>query len=294
MTSFTAPEVGRILKLSGTELRACLKAAFALNQPDHFKFPDLLVLKTCKGLREAKIPVVRIRRILSSLRRQLPEDQQLGSITIYADGRRVVVWDGAARWHPDSGQFLFDFEPSYVARELAIRAPRAAAVVSPHPQRLTAEQWLAVAAEQEDASPEEACRAYREALTLEPDCVTAHINLGVLHQQARRAEEAKACYQEALRCNPQESLVYFNLGVLYEEQDDHDRAIDCYQEAIVLDSNYADAHYNLALLYEAKGEKAEAIRHFQAVRRLTQRRRRRTSSGPRGPSPKRVRSLYPS
>jgi tetratricopeptide (TPR) repeat protein len=284
MTSFTAPEVGRILKLSAAELRACLKAAFSANQPEQFRFPDLLVIKTCKGLREANIPAARIRRILSSLRRQLPEDQQLGSITIYADGRRVVVWDGAARWHPDSGQFLFDFEPSRVARELAMTAPRLATAVRPDPRRLTADQWLAVAAEQEDAAPNEACQAYREVLALDPACVTAHINLGVLLQQAQRAEDAKTCYEEALRCNPHEALAYFNLGVLYEEQGDHDHAIEYYKKAVAVDSNYADAHYNLALLFEAKGRKPEAIRHFQAVRRLTQGRRRR----PRGPSPKRL------
>jgi tetratricopeptide (TPR) repeat protein len=294
MTSFTAHEAGRILKLSAAELRACVKAAFSLCQPVQFSFPDLLVLKTCKGLRQANIPVARIRRILASLRRQLPEDQQLGSITIYADGRRVVVWDGAARWHPDSGQFLFDFEPLQLARELAIKAPRLANAVSPRPGRLTVDQWLAVAAEQEDECPEEACRAYREALTLDPACVTAHINLGVLHQQAQRAEEAKRCYQEALRHNPQESLAYFNLGVLYEEQVDADRAIESYKKALAVDSNYADAHYNLALLYEATGKKAEAIRHFHAIRRLTQNRRGRPSAGSRAASPKRAPILFPS
>src|SRR5207237_7680000 len=131
--------------------------AFSANQPEQFRFPDLLVIKTCKGLREANIPAARIRRILSSLRRQLPEDQELGSITIYADGRRVVVWDGAARWHPDSGQFLFDFEPFQVARELAIKA-RLANAVAPRSGRLTVDQWLTVATEQEDEWPEVACR----------------------------------------------------------------------------------------------------------------------------------------
>ncbi|MCL6641634.1 MAG: hypothetical protein K6T92_09725, partial [Candidatus Rokubacteria bacterium] len=35
------------------------------------------------------------------------------------DGRRVVAWDGTARWQPDSGQFLLHFDADEVARKAA-------------------------------------------------------------------------------------------------------------------------------------------------------------------------------
>jgi hypothetical protein len=35
---------------------------------------------------------------------------------VYADGSRVVAWDGASRWQPESGQFLFNFEADKVVR----------------------------------------------------------------------------------------------------------------------------------------------------------------------------------
>jgi hypothetical protein len=34
----------------------------------------------------------------------------MSSLTIYASGKRVVVWDGTSAWQPDSGQFLLNFE----------------------------------------------------------------------------------------------------------------------------------------------------------------------------------------
>src|SRR6266481_1070191 len=80
-----------------------------------WSFQDLLLLKTTRGLLEARVPPRRIRRMLASLRRQLPGDQALSSVSIYADGRRAIAWDGTARWQPDSGQFLFSFDARAVA-----------------------------------------------------------------------------------------------------------------------------------------------------------------------------------
>jgi hypothetical protein len=87
-------------------LRAALFAAPSKRRPQRFTFQDLLILQTAKRLSDAKIPIPRIRRILTSLKRQLPNDGSLSTLKIYADGQRVVVWDGEARWQPDSGQFL--------------------------------------------------------------------------------------------------------------------------------------------------------------------------------------------
>ncbi|PYM71322.1 MAG: hypothetical protein DME10_16725 [Candidatus Rokuibacteriota bacterium] len=42
-----------------------------------WSFQDLLLLKTTKGLLDARIPMARIRRMMASLKRQLPDDQAL-------------------------------------------------------------------------------------------------------------------------------------------------------------------------------------------------------------------------
>ena len=112
-TYFTTGEVARILDLSGARLRSCLRSALYLTGqmgPREFTFQDLLLLRTTKGLLDAEVPISRIRKMLYSLKRQLPEDQQLWKMRFYADGRRVVVWDGNAHG-TRFGPILFDFEP---------------------------------------------------------------------------------------------------------------------------------------------------------------------------------------
>lgn len=289
---FTTHEVARILDLPEARLRSCLRAAFPSSgkpaRPLEFTFQDLLLLKTTKGLLDARVSVSRIRRILISLKRQLPEDPQLGSVTIYADGRRVVVWDGTVRWHPDSGQFLFDFEPRQMAKHIALKNP---ARKSP-PSGLTAEQWFDLASELEKNSPEEACQAYHQALQLDSSLVAAHINLGRLHHSSGRLEEAEACYRVALHYDPDEILAHFNLGVLLEDKAQPAAAIAAYREALVRDASMVDAHYNLALLYEAQGRRSEAIRHLRSAQKLGQCRKSQSptkrTSPPRRPSPFRL------
>jgi len=103
MTDFSTHEVAKALGLPDSKIRSCARAAqLAPTRDAHgrlrWSFEDLLLLKTTRGLLDAKVPARRIRRLLASLRRQLPGDQVLTSVSVYADGRRVVAWDGAARW----------------------------------------------------------------------------------------------------------------------------------------------------------------------------------------------------
>lgn len=285
---YSAREVARILKLPEDGLRRCLRAAlFSSKQTLAFSFHDLLLLKTTKGLLDARVPVARIRRILQSLKRQLPADQQLWNIRIYADGRRVVVWDAEGRWHPDSGQFLFDFEPRTVAQALPFAPSKPAEPVfggwPPGYSSLTAEQWFDVAFELEEHSPEEAREAYRRAVELQPRFVAAHINLGRLYQEGHDLERAELSYRTALHHAPDDACAHFNLGVLLEECGGAAAAEEAYRQAISCDPTFQDAHYNLALLCEAQGRKTDAIRHFASAQRLSPKRPKggRSRSKPR-------------
>jgi tetratricopeptide (TPR) repeat protein len=261
---FTARDTARILKLTDDHLRVCLRAAgFGTKVHGPYTFEELLVLKTARGLLDARIPGARIRRILDSLRRQLPEGRNLSSVTIYADGRRVVVWDGTTRWQPDSGQFLFNFSPAGVAEPAALPARRKA-----EPSSRTAADWVALALEWEADSPAEAQEAYRQALELDPSDVEAWVNLGRLCQDAGNLAQAEQCYQEALARAPGEAVACFNLGLVCEARGDCDGAIAYYRRAIESDPALRDGHQNLALLYEGAGRGPDAIRHWQIVRAL--------------------------
>lgn len=270
-------QVARIVGVPPRRLRQAVGAGLLTpHRDDHgrlrFDFVDLVLLRTMRGLLEKRVPVRQIGAILASLRRQIG-DRALTRLSIYADGRRVVAWDGASRWQPDSGQFLFNFDAAQMMRG----ACKVAQLRTPAPARRlsdpSADDWCDLAIELEDSSPLEARAAYHHALDLEPTHVIAHINLGrMLHSDGNLAS-AEIHYRAATTVEPDNALAWYNLGVLLEDARRPGEALGCYESAVIADPDLADAHYNLALLYEQTGRQRDAVRHLLIFRRLTHRRR---------------------
>jgi len=209
-----------------------------------------------------------VRRIWSSLRRQLAGDLPLTSIRILADGDRAVAWDGNAPWQPDSGQFLLEFDAGEIpgVGEGVGEGPiRTNAGETP---RLSAEQWFHLGCELENTSPVEARQAYMQALEAAPDFADAHLNLGRLDHEAGELGRAEARYRDAVRCAPEDATCHFNLAVLLDDRGRPEDAILAYEQAIVRDPDAADAHYNLGLLLESRGRRSDAMRHLMIARRL--------------------------
>jgi tetratricopeptide (TPR) repeat protein len=267
MKLFSTSEVANILNLPDSRIRSFVRAGFLAparnkTKPLQFTFQDLLFLKTAKSLLASRVPAKRILRMLSSLKRQLPDEQHLSSLKIYADGRRVVVWDGKARWQPDSGQFLFNFDARSVLRTVKLPAPKPVKV------NFTAQHWFNLGIEFEATSTEEAEQAYIKALELDPKLSEAHLNLGKLYHDAGMLEKSEAHYRAAVEYAPRDATPYFNLGVLLEDLKRPREAARCYQEALDRDSAFADAHYNLGLVLESLGNKKDAFTHLRTARKL--------------------------
>lgn len=277
MTDFSTHEVAKILGLPDSKIRSCARAALLAPTRGpggrlRWSFQDLLLLKTTRGLLEARVPPRRIRRMLASLRRQLPDDQALSSVSIYADGRRVIAWDGTARWQPDSGQFLFSFDARAVAAPGGPSPARPAAAAPFASSTRSAAEWFDLACELDPASPDEARHAYEQALALDPDLADAHVNLGRLHHAGGDAARAEHHYRAAIRNAPGDAIAHFNLAGLLEETGRATDAVASYHQALAAEPDFADAHYNLGLLLDALGRRPAAMTHLRAARRLYARR----------------------
>lgn len=274
---FDTGQAARIVGVPPVRLRQCVRAGLVHPTRDdrgrlRFGFIDLVLLRTTRGLLDRGVAMRQIARVLASLRRQIGA-RPLTRLTVYADGRRVVAWDGESRWQPESGQFLINFDAGKVVR----RAGKVANLPLPEPPatlpRLSAEEWCDLAIELEDGSPLEARAAYHHALDLDPRHVTARINLGrLLHTEGKLAG-AEAHYREAIRHEPLNGLAWFNLGVVLEDAGRPTDALPCYEEAVRSAPELADAHYNLGLLYERTGRHQDALRHLAIFRRLAPGRR---------------------
>lgn len=277
---FDTAQAARIVGVTPRRLRQCVGAGLLAPPRDprgrmRFGFVDLVVMRTMRGLMTKGVAVAQIGRVLHSLRRQIG-DRALSRLTIYADGRRVVAWDGQSRWQPDSGQFLFNFAAAPLVRGAqkvaALPKARKAAGKSSDGPNATAEEWCDLAMELEHESPIEAQAAYRHALERDPTSVMAHINLGCLLHAAGDHTAAERHYRKALKSGGDHALAWYNLGVLLEDRQHAAEALPAYERAIAADPELADAHYNAALLYERAGRKQEAVRHFAIYKRLERRR----------------------
>jgi tetratricopeptide (TPR) repeat protein len=291
---YSLREAARILELPEARLRALARAGFLEPQrgpigPLTFAFQDLLLLRTTRSLLESGVPMRQVRRVWVSLREQLASGAPLTSITVRADGARIVATDGRSQWRADSGQMLLDFDTS----EVAERAEQTAGFGrlrlveplhdAPVPLRTpvpapdweldedpvdAAAQWYEVGCELEASSADEAREAYGHALDLDPTLADAHINLGRLLHLAGEQGLAEPHYREAVRLDPDDPVPHHNLGVLLEEQGRKDEAVHAYRQAVLRDPDFADAHCNLGLLLAALGRREEAMRHLMAARRL--------------------------
>jgi tetratricopeptide (TPR) repeat protein len=267
MKLFSTGEAAKIVKLPGSRIRSFVRAGFLSPARERntlrFTFQDLLFLKTAKGLLDARVPPKKVARMLSSLKRQLPSDRHLATLKIYGDGRRVIAWDGTARWQPDSGQFLFNFDAAAIIKDRAVQPALPAGRTG-----RSAQQWFDLAVELESSSASEAEHAYRMALSVDAQFADAHLNLGKLYHDRGEFRLAEEQYRVAANAAPTDPAPQFNLAVLLEDLCRPEEAVRAYREATRLDPAFADAHYNLGLLYESLGRKAEAVMSLRTARKL--------------------------
>lgn len=272
-SGYSTKDVAALLGLSAEQVRSYVRAGFLAPEQGprgeyYFSFQDLILLRTAKGLLAARVPRRRVRLALQNLREQLPEDRALTGVRISAQGHHVVVRDGRDLWNPESGQAVFDFELSELAREASTLPLRTPETKEDEPDG--AGDWYERGSELEEVSPEEAMAAYRRALELDPGLADAHVNLGRLLHERGEAAEAERHYRLALAVRPEDATAAFNLGVALQDLGRLAEAAEAYEKALEIDRSLADAHYNLAGLYERLGQPEAAFRHLRTYRTLIQ------------------------
>lgn len=275
--TLSTAEVSRILGLGESRVRKMVRAGLCRparrkGRAYGFSFQDLVVLRTAHGLVEQHVPPARVKRALEALEKELPRGQTVSGLRIFADGRRVAVRDGKTAWEPETGQTVLDFGLDDLKRKvetLARVGGKASDGRAPSPgEKAQAEFDRAV--EIEDADPAAAITAYRAAVELDPRHADAHVNLGRLLHEAGRPADALAAYEKAVELAPNDAVAHFNLGLALEDTKGSKAAERAYERALAIDASFADAHWNLAGICEEAGRKSDALRHYAAYRRLTQ------------------------
>ena len=105
---------------------------------------------------------------------------------------------------------------------------------------------------------EEAERAYRRVLELEPDSAPAFNNLGNLYQETGAFEKAEKAYRRALEILPSYPEALVNLATFYSRQGRVSAALELYREALPLSPNREEIYNNMGTAYLRNGDYVEA------------------------------------
>jgi tetratricopeptide (TPR) repeat protein len=273
LPGFSTREVARLLRVTQARVRSLVYANFVTpgrgpGRRYRFSFQDVVVLRAARDLVASRVPSGRVARIVSQLREELPGGRGLASLRIAADGAQVVVRDGGESWEPESGQMLIDFAVADLVARAVPLVRKAAAVAHENGDAMTAEDWFALGYELEATEIDEAIRAYREAVLLDPEHAEAHVNLGrLLHERGAEAVAARH-YRQAAALRPGDATAAYDLGVALQDLGRFEEAAEAYSAAIELAPGHADTYFNLSAVCERLGREALAIRHLKTYRQL--------------------------
>lgn len=257
-------EVAEILDLPARRVRAWVRAGWVEPQRDsggatRLTFRDVALLRRIRDLEATRIPPRRVHRALDRLRATHGAAELAPGLR--AARGELVVREGDALWSPESGQCLFDFEPTPPVPVLDLSAG-----LEHRAER--ARDWFEAGGELESRDPERAREAYARALAADPSHADAYLNLGCLEHRAGDPAAAEAHYRAALALRPADPIALFNLAVALEDRGRDAEARESYAASLAADPAHADAHFNLARLCERLGDSAAALRHWTAYRQL--------------------------
>ncbi len=268
MTGYATRDVSELIGFNADQVRHYVRRGLLTPERGgrgeyRFSFQDVVLLRTAKGLVDAKVSSRRAHRVLLKLKDELATVKSLSAVRIFADGNHVVVREDSSVWNAESGQGHLDFAVSELADNVAALGRRKQDVLAATAE-LDSDDWYNLGLDFEEIEPERAPEAYQRAIALDPGNADAHVNLGRLYQMKGQLQAARRYYRKAIEIVADHQLALYNLGTLFDELEQLDTAAQYYRQAF----HIPDAHYNLARICEMQGDELAALRHLRRYQQL--------------------------
>ena len=112
--------------------------------------------------------------------------------------------------------------------------------------------------------PQDAVPVLERAVALDPEHVSALVNLATAYGQLERHADAERLLLRALDLEPEHAGAQTNLGTIFFVQERHAAAIQALERAVEMDPAQMSAQYYLAAALANSGRRDEALRRVEA------------------------------
>ena len=112
---------------------------------------------------------------------------------------------------------------------------------------------------------QDAFKAFKDAITTQPNFYIGYLNLGQTYMKLNRHDEALEQFKEVIRLQPDNLEAYKNLVKIYLMSKLYKETIEPLKESIRIDPNSLELHGNLGWAYANLNRYPEAIEQYEAA-----------------------------
>jgi tetratricopeptide (TPR) repeat protein len=118
--------------------------------------------------------------------------------------------------------------------------------------------------------PEDEIQAYKQAIKLKPDYVSAYERLGSRYLRSKKYPEAIETFKQLVALKPGDANVPNNMGEAYLEMNLMTDAVASFKQAIQLKPDLGKAYYNLGKSFLTMGNRDAAVQQYNILQNLDQ------------------------
>jgi tetratricopeptide (TPR) repeat protein len=115
---------------------------------------------------------------------------------------------------------------------------------------------------------DEEIEAYEKALAIEPDMVSALVNLANAYVAKEEYDAAIELYERGVQIRPNDAMIRYNFGTAYTNKGDYEQAVAEYEKAVEIDPKMGDGHNGLAYGFYRLKKYDLAFRHIKIAEEL--------------------------
>jgi tetratricopeptide (TPR) repeat protein len=92
--------------------------------------------------------------------------------------------------------------------------------------------------------------------------------LGMSYFELKQYSKAIKAYKRAISINPDDAHVYYNLAMVHGINGRYQEEAEAYKQAIRIKPDYAEAHLGLGIVYLNLGDKEQALEEYKILKDL--------------------------